>query len=107
MTDIPYAALVRENQFLRKIVYAAMRCRRIGQLADAYEEDLEELWKKEPHMTKSRTGSFMYAQAYDTALRELDLAILDAADNKMDWAIEHKIKLTAETERLGGDDGER
>ena len=83
------AALIRENELLRKVAEAAMRVRRIGQQADQYEINKEELYRKDPQMPKSGTGSLMFAQAYETALKHFDEAVLEAAAAGMDWAAEH------------------
>src|ERR1700685_2470484 len=96
MSDKPMAALIRENEFLRNVASAAIKVRRIGQLADKYQENLEALWEERPDMTKSGTGGIMYAQAFETALQRFDETVLKAAAAEMDWAADHKIRIKSQ-----------
>jgi hypothetical protein len=88
----PHAALLRENAILMKVASAAIKLRRIGQLADQHAENLEKLFEERPDMTRSGTASIMYAQAFETAMADFDQAVLDAASSGMDWEQEHGIE---------------
>lgn len=83
------ARLIRENEMLRDVCAAAMRLRRIGQLADRYQENLEDLYRENPTMPRSATGSIMYAQAYETALKHFDDLAMKAAASGFDWEREN------------------
>jgi hypothetical protein len=87
------AALIRENEQLRNVAAAAIKLRRLGQLADQHQENLEKLWDENPHMTKSATASVMYQMAYDKALDAFDDAVVGACESGMDWAQDHKIEM--------------
>ena len=89
----PHAALIRENEHLRAVASAAIRLRRVGQLSDRLEEAMKELFAENPSMSRSGTMAYMYAQAFDTAMKAFDDAVLAAALVGMDWAQDHKIEV--------------
>ena len=80
------ASLTRENQILRDIVDKAIRLRRIGRAADTVQEGLEEMWAANPAMTKSWTPIRMTVEAFETAMRDFDEAVMKAAEIGFDWA---------------------
>lgn len=80
MSALNVARLVRENEVLRRVAFAAARLRRIGLAADQVEEGIEAVWKENPDMTRSATGLIMARQAYGDALKAFDKELLDAAD---------------------------
>lgn len=74
------ARLLRENEALRKVACSAARLRRIGQACDRAEENMEALSRDYPEMTRSATGLFLAATAYETALRAFDETLLACAE---------------------------
>lgn len=74
------ARLLRENAALRKVAATAARVRRVGMAADQIEESSEAIWRENPDMSRSGTGIVMARMAYDTAIKEFDAALLEAAD---------------------------
>ncbi len=58
----PVAALIRENEVLRKVSSATIRLRQVGKMADERQEGLEKLWDENPDMPHSLTSSLMYEQ---------------------------------------------
>lgn len=74
------ARLVRENEALRKVAFAAARLRRIAIAAEQVEEGIEAVWRENPDMTRSATGLIMAQQAYGDALKAFDKELLDCAD---------------------------
>jgi hypothetical protein len=84
------AAIIRENEILRKVAAAAIRLREIGKACDRYDESLKTLWDESTEMPRSLTATIMFQQAFEVAMRHFDEAVLDAAAAGFDWLRENQ-----------------
>lgn len=80
MSDKPLARLIRENEALMKVAFTAARLRRLGRATEAVEEATVEFRRANPGASRSATVSIMVEEAFQTAMKEFDLAIMEAAE---------------------------